>query len=139
MDGKRHRIVALVAVLACIAARADLSVLWAQDVPAPLAWPISPPAISAQAAKPKLQRLPPVGRPESNAGGVSRVAWESMPPPPELVSTPPSEALPEYASDPNESQFPIDLPTTLRLAGGNNLQIAVAYQKVLAARARLQG
>jgi outer membrane protein TolC len=56
-----------------------------------------------------------------------------------LVSTPQSATLPEYANDQNESQFPIDLPTTLRLAGANNLQIAVAYQKVLASRARLQG
>ncbi|MEX0978194.1 MAG: TolC family protein, partial [Pirellulales bacterium] len=45
----------------------------------------------------------------------------------------------EFGSDLNEQQFPVDLPTTLRLAGANSLQIAVAYQKVLAARARLQG
>ncbi len=126
MDGKRHHITALVAVLSCIAAGLNGSALQAQVAPAPAARLASPPSTAARPARPIVQRLPPVSRPESNASGISRVSWETMPSQPELISTPPSATLPEYTSDPNESQFPIDLPTTLRLAGANNLQIAVA-------------
>jgi outer membrane protein TolC len=40
---------------------------------------------------------------------------------------------------PADDRFPIDLATTLRLAGANNLQIAVASERVRQAQARLEG
>lgn len=39
--------------------------------------------------------------------------------------------------EPPPDRFPIDLPATLRLAGANNLHIALATQRVRQARARL--
>lgn len=51
---------------------------------------------------------------------------------------PAKTALP-LAKAPPPKRYPIDLPAALRLAGGNNLQIAIAIEKVKAAHARLQG
>lgn len=61
---------------------------------------------------------------------------ESLLPPAEAV--PPSAPLAE-PNAPAPEQLPIDLPATLRLAGANNLQIALAAERVLQARARLEG
>jgi outer membrane protein TolC len=43
------------------------------------------------------------------------------------------------AEQPVPDQLPIDLPTALRLAGANHLQIALAAERVRQAEARLQG
>jgi outer membrane protein TolC len=40
---------------------------------------------------------------------------------------------------PPSDRYPLDLPTALRLAGANNLQIALAAERVRQAQARLQG
>ncbi|MEX2169677.1 MAG: TolC family protein [Pirellulales bacterium] len=49
------------------------------------------------------------------------------------------ETLPPGVVAPNEQAFPIDLPTALALAGANNLQIAIAAERVNQAAARLTG
>src|SRR5262249_30095770 len=51
------------------------------------------------------------------------------------------EKAPRFAraAEPLSDQFPIDLPTTLRLAGAHHLQIALAAERVRQAKARLQG
>jgi outer membrane protein TolC len=50
----------------------------------------------------------------------------------------PPKPLPP-AEEPIQDQLPIDLPTALRLAGANHLQIALAAERVRQAEARLQG
>ncbi len=90
--------------------------------------------------RPLLERLPPVGQGGLPYDGVKTVSLETQPSSPELIATPFDPGLPDFGTgDPNEESFPVDLPAVLSLAGANNLQIAVAYQKVLAARARLTG
>jgi outer membrane protein TolC len=51
---------------------------------------------------------------------------------------PPPKPLPQ-TEEPIPDQLPIDLPTALRLAGTNHLQIALAAERVRQAEARLQG
>src|SRR5262249_20394245 len=51
---------------------------------------------------------------------------------------PPPKPLPS-AEEPIPDQLPIDLPTALRLAGANHLQVALAAARVRQAEARLQG
>jgi outer membrane protein TolC len=55
---------------------------------------------------------------------------------PILLSTDEGELLPSVPGLPADS-FPIDLPTALRLAGANNLQIAFAIEQVSQAAARV--
>jgi outer membrane protein TolC len=58
------------------------------------------------------------------------VQHEEMAPPPQPVRS---------AEEPISDQLPIDLPTALRLAGANHLQIALAAEQVRQAQARLEG
>ncbi len=51
---------------------------------------------------------------------------------------PPPKFLPSGAQ-PSPDRHPIDLPTALRLAGANNLQIALAAERTRQARARQEG
>jgi outer membrane protein TolC len=53
-------------------------------------------------------------------------------------TAPPPKALPS-SEEPFCDRLPIDLPTALRLAGANHLQIAVAAERVRQAQARLEG
>src|SRR5262249_55929069 len=51
---------------------------------------------------------------------------------------PPSRLLPS-GDQPSSDRHPIDLPTALRLAGANNLQIARAAERIRQAQARREG
>ncbi len=89
----------------------------------------------------------PAARPESNVSPVRFTdpileqfsaakandfgRWETAPIPEEI----PSGTLDEGV-DREDAVFPIDLPTALRLAGANNLQIALARERVNQAMAR---
>ena len=86
-----------------------------------------------------VERLPPVVPPIETPADVKQVSWEQAGPPPEELPQPGIEDAVDVAGESVDNRYPIDLPATLRLAGGNNLQIALAAQRVLAARARLQG
>lgn len=56
------------------------------------------------------------------------------------VTSPPSvEDIPPGPSTSSEAVYPIDLPSALALAGANNLQIAIAAERVNQAAARLAG
>ena len=59
-----------------------------------------------------------------------QVQHEEKPPPPKPLPS---------AEEPIPDQLPIDLPTALRLAGANHLQIALAGERVRQAQARLEG
>ena len=136
-------------VLVFVGARCSTAL--AQEAPSPL--PVDPTAAGRPLrptvdmpvpllgrGKPVVRRLPPVGPLLVRGTQVTPVSWEATESAPEILPTPPAAAIQQYGgADTNECSLPVDLPSTLRLAGANNLQIAVAYQQVLAARARLQG
>ncbi|MBI3840054.1 MAG: TolC family protein [Planctomycetia bacterium] len=77
--------------------------------------------------------------PTANSSAVKRVSWETSAAASEALPSPGVRDADDVAGDPVHNPYPIDLPATLRLAGGNNLQIALAAARVNAARARLQG
>lgn len=64
------------------------------------------------------------------------VALDEEPPAPQETE-PVAESSPEDVA--GCPAYPIDLPTALRLAGGNNLQIALALERLREAEARWQG
>ncbi|MBS0210291.1 MAG: TolC family protein [Planctomycetes bacterium] len=66
-------------------------------------------------------------QPQSPSG----IALVAPTPPPEPVPAPPAESSPR--------EYPIDLVTTLRLADGSNLQVAVAREQIRQAWAQYQG
>lgn len=90
---------------------------------------------------------PPVARVESEDAGsaevVELIAIESEP----VIKAQHAEAAPPGVSatvelgspDTTPKTFPIDLATSLRLGGGNNLQIQLAHHRVVEAQARLDG
>ena len=94
---------------------------------------------SASVSHSTIARLPPVQAAVDSPSVVKQVAWEQTVPAPEELPKPGIEDAVEVAGENVDNQYPIDLPAALRLAGGNNLQIALASQRVLAAQARLQG
>ena len=56
-----------------------------------------------------------------------------------LPATDSQDSLLPQTEPPAEDRFPIDLATALQLAGANNLQIALAGERVQEAQARLEG
>ncbi len=56
----------------------------------------------------------------------------------QVEEAPPPKPVPAVGPSPAD-RYPIDLATALRLAGANNLQIALAGERVREAQARLQG
>src|SRR5262245_10556845 len=93
--------------------------------------------ISAQV--PALQAKRPVsahklGLPDSGCP-IQQVQHAEQAPPPKV---PPSEELPSPKGRPS-ARCPIDLTTALQLAGANNLQIALAAERIGQAQARLDG
>ncbi|MGE3803884.1 MAG: TolC family protein [Gemmataceae bacterium] len=63
---------------------------------------------------------------------------EAAPAPLPFDTMTPAASLLAPRLPPPEERFPIDLPTALRLAGANNLQIALAQERIQQAQARLQ-
>ncbi len=73
------------------------------------------------------------------AAGDAQAATERLPAPTDDVAPQSTNPPPIPALERSEKACPIDLPTALRLAGGNNLQIALAIERVNEARARFVG
>jgi outer membrane protein TolC len=83
--------------------------------------------------KPSSGALPADSRPATKEAAPSpllQVQHEEKAPPPKPLPS---------AEEPIPEQLPIDLPTALRLAGANHLQIALAAERVREAQARLEG
>jgi outer membrane protein TolC len=82
--------------------------------------------------KPTSGELPGDSKPTNRVSEspVLQVQYEEKFPPPKPL---PSD------KEPIPDQLPIDLPTALRLAGANHLQIALAAERIRQAEARLQG
>ncbi|MEX0675899.1 MAG: TolC family protein [Pirellulales bacterium] len=112
-----------------------------QARPEPQLTPVSKQPVLAQVGgrHSKLEPLPAVAPPPPDSALVKQVSWETVESAQEELPPPATRDALDVAGDTVENQFPIDLPATLRLAGANNLQIALAAARVGAARARLQG
>ncbi|MCI0457376.1 MAG: TolC family protein [Gemmataceae bacterium] len=103
-------------------------VLWAAGCSSP---PVSEPLVPPRVLAPGEVAARAQYQPAATDPGapLQRVQHIEQAPPPRLL--PPSQP-------PSADRHPIDLPTALRLAGANNLQIALAGERIREAQARLE-
>jgi outer membrane protein TolC len=94
---------------------------------------------TAGCAAPSPAPQPPVVAPAHEDRAVRTPADAGVNPEIQRVGYQQVEARPGAPAGRENGRYPIDLATTFRLAGANNIQIALAAERVQQARARLQG
>lgn len=112
-----------------------LGLFWAAGCSTvPVRGKLDPPlALAPKELLPRTHRKPAEIDPNAP---IQRVQHTEEVPPPKVLS---SEELPSPKEPPPSDRYPIDLTTTLQLAGANNLQIALASERIRQSQAKLEG
>lgn len=94
---------------------------------------IRPLALAQRELLPRTHHKPAAPDPDAP---IQQVQHTEEAPLPKVLS---SEELPSPKEPPSSDRYPIDLPSALQPAGANNLQIALASERIRQSQARLQG